>query len=348
MVIMEEKNYKDREYQTGTSEKETENLSASDSQLLREAGRICAEQDIEKMFPADQAWKDFSCKRKRSNRKRILYTMIGAAAVILIAVAGYLSFTAESEVTSYDLFTAVKQEPGCILTGSDGSQEIILQDELNLLDDTYRGKEHYIIETPSGKNLRVILPDSSLVILNAHSRLRYAQKGKRLTTLEGEAYFEVRKDSEHPFVVQAGTAKACVLGTSFNIRHYEQEQIHITLLTGSLAVESEATENPEIMKPGDDASLQEDGKVIIQEKGETARPMWTSGYFSFDDAPLSEVLCELGRWYNINVTVLHPEAMTRNLHFRCKRSLELDNILDILNELGGFRLVKKENTIFVQ
>ena len=106
---MEEKNYKDREHQTGTSEKETENLSASDSQLLREAGRICAEQDIEKMFPADQAWKDFSCKRKRSNRKRILYTMIGAAAVILIAVAGYLSFTAESEVTSYDLFTAVKQ-----------------------------------------------------------------------------------------------------------------------------------------------------------------------------------------------------------------------------------------------
>ena len=119
-------------------------------------------------------------------------------------------------------------------------------------------------------------------------------------------------------------------------------------MTGSLAIESEATENPEIMKPGDNASLLEDGKVIIQEKGETSRPMWTSGYFSFDDAPLSEVLCELGRWYNINVTVLHPEAMTRNLHFRCKRSLELDNILDILNELGGFRLVKKENTIFVQ
>lgn len=51
---MEEKNYKDREHQTGTSEKETENLSTSDSQLLREAGRICTEQDIEKMFPADQ------------------------------------------------------------------------------------------------------------------------------------------------------------------------------------------------------------------------------------------------------------------------------------------------------
>lgn len=345
---MEEKNYKDREHQTGASEKETENLSASDSQLLREAGRICAEQDIEKMFPADQAWEEFSRKRKRSNRKRILYTMIGAAAVILIAVAGYLSFTAESEVTSYDLFTAVKQEPGCILTGSDGSQEIILQDELNLLDDTYRGKEHYIIETPSGKNLRVILPDSSQVLLNAHSRLSYTQKEERLATLEGEAYFEVRKDKEHPFVVQAGTARACVLGTSFNIRHYEPEQIHITLLTGSLAVESEATNNPEIMKPGDDASLLEDGQFIIQEKGETSRPMWTSGYFSFDDAPLSEVLCELGRWYNINVTVLHPEATTRNLHFKCKRSLELDDILEILNELGGFRLVKKENTIFVQ
>ena len=346
MVVMEEKDQKDKRNQTETSEKEFESLSNTDVQLLREAGRICAEQDIEKMFPADQAWEEFSRKRKRSNRKRILYTMIGAAAVILIAVAGYLSFTAESEVTSYDLFTAVKQEPGCILTGSDGSQEIILQDELNLLDGTYQGKDHYTIETPSGKNLRVILPDSSQVLLNAHSRLNYTQKEKRLATLEGEAYFEVRKEKEHPFVVQAGTARACVLGTSFNIRHYEQ--IHITLLTGSLAIESEATNNPEIMKPGDDASLLEDGQIIIQEKGETSRPMWTSGYFSFDDAPLSEVLCELGRWYNINVTVLHPEATTRNLHFKCKRSLELDDILEILNELGGFRLVKKENTIFVQ
>ena len=226
--------------------------------------------------------------------------------------------------------------------------EVIVKDELNLLDAAYQGKDHYTIETPSGKNLRVILPDSSQVLLNAHSRLSYTQKEERLATLEGEAYFEVRKDKEHPFVVQAGTARACVLGTSFNIRHYEQEQIHITLLTGSLAIESEATNNPEIMKPGDDASLLEDGQFIIQKKGETARPMWTSGYFSFDDAPLSEVLCELGRWYNINVTVLHPEATTRNLHFKCKRSLELDDILEILNELGGFRLVKKENTIFVQ
>ena len=205
--------------------------------------------------------------------------------------------------------------------------------------------------TPYGTWSVVNLPDGSKVWLNAGSSLKYPTQfndKQRVVSMQGEAYFEVRKDSEHPFVVQAGTARACVLGTSFNIRHYEQEQIHITLLTGSLAVESEATENPEIMKPGDDASLQEDGKVIIQEKGETARPMWTSGYFSFDDAPLSEVLCELGRWYNINVTVLHPEATTRNLHFKCKRSLELDDILEILNELGGFRLVKKENTIFVQ
>lgn len=348
MVVMEEKDQKDKRNQTETSEKEFESLSNTDVQLLREAGRICAEQDIEKMFPTDQAWEDFSRKRKRTNRQRILYAMIGAAAVIFIAVIGYRSFISESGISSYNLFTATKEETGCILTSPDGSMEVIVKDELNLLDETYLGKDHYTIETPSGKNLRVILPDSSQVLLNAHSRLSYTQKEERLSTLEGEAYFEVRKDKEHPFVVQAGTAKACVLGTSFNIRHYEPEQIHITLLTGSLAVESEATNNPEIMKPGDDASLLEDGQFIIQEKGETSRPMWTSGYFSFDDAPLSEVLCELGRWYNINVTVLHPEAMTRNLHFRCKRSLELDNILDILNELGGFRLVKKENTIFVQ
>lgn len=345
---MAEKDQIDRKHQAETSEKGTDGLLESDVQLLREAGRICAEPDFEKMFPADQAWEDFFHKRKRTNRQRILYAMIGAAAVILVALVGYQAFLSESEISSYNLFTATEEETGCILTSPDGSMEVIIREELNLRDEAYQGKECYTIETPSGKNLRVILPDSSQVLLNAHSRLSYTQKEERLATLEGEAYFEVKKDTEHPFVVQAGTAKACVLGTSFNIRHYEQGQIHITLLTGSLAIESEATENPEIMKPGDDASLLEDGQIIIQEKGETSRPMWTSGYFSFDDAPLSEVLCELGRWYNVNVTVLHPEATTRNLHFKCKRSLDLDDILDILNELGGFRLVKKENTIFVQ
>ena len=95
--------------------------------MLREAGRICAEQDIEKMFPADQAWEDFSRKRKRTNRQRILYAMVGAAAVIFIAVIGYRSFISESGISSYNLFTATKEETGCILTSSDGSMEVIIR-----------------------------------------------------------------------------------------------------------------------------------------------------------------------------------------------------------------------------
>ena len=100
MVVMEEKDQKDKRNQTETSEKEFESLSDTDVQLLREAGRICAEQDIEKMFPADQAWEDFSRKRKRTNRQRILYAMVGAAAVIFIAVIGYRSFIAGSGISS--------------------------------------------------------------------------------------------------------------------------------------------------------------------------------------------------------------------------------------------------------
>ena len=103
MVVMEEKDQKDKRNQTETSEKEFESLSNTD-----------VEQDIEKMFPADRAWEDFSRKRKRTNRQRILYAMVGAAAVIFIAVIGYRSFISESGTSSYNLFTATKEETGWI------------------------------------------------------------------------------------------------------------------------------------------------------------------------------------------------------------------------------------------
>ena len=308
MVVMEEKDQKDKRNQTETSEKEFESLSDTDVQLLREAGRICAEQYIEKMFPTDQAWEDFSRKRKRTNRQRILYAMIGAAAVIFIAVIGYRSFMSESGISSYNLFTATKEETGCILTSSDGSMEVIVKDELNLLDAAYQGKDHYTIETPSGKNLRVILPDSSQVLLNAHSRLSYTQKEERLATLEGEAYFEVESDKKHPFIVKTKQLTVEATGTAFNVNAYAPDHVAaVTLVKGKVAVTLDQKKTISL-SPGEKIDYNLATSLYNVNKTNTYKwCSWKDGILIFRDDPLEYVFKRLGQTYNVEFILKDAE-----------------------------------------
>ena len=122
--------------------------------------------------------------------------------------------------------------------------------------------------------------------------------------------------------------------------------MHITLLTGSLALESD-DDMSRIMEQGEDLTLQQ-GDFLIRKIDEVTEPLWTTGYFAFDNVPLYDLLCELGRWYNINVVALDKDVVQRRIHFKCSRSERIDSLVEILNSVGGFRIVHKENTLFIQ
>ncbi|SEW37712.1 FecR family protein [Chitinophaga arvensicola] len=163
------------------------------------------------------------------------------------------------------------------------------------------------ISTPRGRQFKVLLPDGSKVWLNAASALRYptAFTGKdRRVTLEGEAYFEIAKNAAMPFKVAVGnTTEVEVLGTSFNINSYKNEStIKTTLLEG--VVRLHAYQQSQTLKPGQQVSI-----TPSKEKMEPAHEAdpeqvmaWKNGLFKFDDASLPEVMRELERWYDIEVT----------------------------------------------
>ena len=296
---------------------------------------------------AETAWQAFATKKRMipfSQRKKFI---LHVAAVLLVLLVS--SVWVYRQNCSSVLFAAASSERVVYLV-YDGQSVQMDTSFIDLCLDGYDKYGHYRIETTPGMQVEVLLPDSSRVCLNAQSSMTYHHKlaASRQVTLSGEGYFEVKRDTVHPFCIEADGVNAKVLGTSFNLRHYGREQFQLTLLTGRVALESAQKDFSQVMKPGEEAELQSDGKLYVKAVHTSQSTLWREGYFAYDDILMSEILCDLGRWYNINIKVLNDRAMSRRLHFKCKRSLPVEDVLEILNELGHFRLIRKGDTIFLE
>ena len=176
------------------------------------------------------------------------------------------------------------------------------------------------MSTPPGGQYKLILPDGSVVWLNAASSIRFptAFTGKeRKVTITGEAYFEVAPlfieegKKKVPFIVQVNSSSATpsqnegmeiqVLGTHFNVNAYEEEDaIKTTLLEG--AVKIVKGNNSNMLLPGQQALLQKSGKIKIDKAADTEEAVaWKEGYFQFNSSDLTSVLRQAARWYNLEV-----------------------------------------------
>ena len=211
--------------------------------------------------------------------------------------------------------------------------------------------EIHTLKTPRGKDFQVTLPDGTIVWLNVESTLRYPSRfaGKeRIVELAGEAYFKVSKDAEHPFVVRTKHLTTRVLGTSFNFRSYDNEASHVTLVEGEVAVNTSGSSTSHTLKPGQDASIGPEGNIQIQQVNTQAYTAWTEGYFYFEDVALSQIMKELGRWYNLTVHFQEARTMKYRFNFWAKRDVPIQNTLAQLNLLGKVRATLNENTITIE
>lgn len=156
---------------------------------------------------------------------------------------------------------------------------------------------------------------------------------KRVVRLKGEAYFEVAKDTAHPFIVKTDLLETQVLGTSFNIRVYSPDNAHVTLLEGSIKVSDTHHTKELLIKPGQNATLQKGGTFSIHEVQAKEYSTWAEGQFYFDDTELIEIMRELGRWYNVNIIFTSKEAMHYRMHFQSDRGDSLPQVLNLLNSM---------------
>lgn len=175
------------------------------------------------------------------------------------------------------------------------------------------------ITTPYGQQRKILLADGTEVFMNAGSSLKYPIRYSdriREVFLEGEAFFEVTKDSRRPFVIHAGGMLTKVLGTSFNIRAYAEEATRrVQVKTGKVSVTLDgAVKNGEtrevILTPEEELKFTPgERKGFTEQKvGNDDIASWIGHKLIFNDQPLSEILRELERVYNVNFRILSPEV----------------------------------------
>lgn len=189
---------------------------------------------------------------------------------------------------------------------------------------------------PRGGENTVILADGTTVHLNAGSKLTYPVRfvGKRrIVALEGEAYFDVAADEEHPFVVQTHLGEVTVLGTAFNVNAYtDAPACYTTLVRGKVCF---SAPNSEVitLAPGEQAvvSATSAEKRVVDLEEYTG---WVSGMYTFHNRSLGEIMQTFERWYDIQVYYETPELRDFTYSGSLKRYGTINSFLDAL-ELTG-------------
>jgi transmembrane sensor len=194
---------------------------------------------------------------------------------------------------------SVNYTDGGLLVGANESQKANLNQT-----------QYLSLNTPYGGEYQVVLSDGTKVWLNADSHLRYPlefEKDKRVVELEGEAYFEVAKMKERPFIVKTQNQEVKVLGTHFNINSYSyQDGIKTTLLEGSVKVTrtiismGSETLQSQMLVPGEQSLVSKNLKEITVKKVNIVEAVdWKDGLFIFNDEPIESITNRLAKWYNV-------------------------------------------------
>ncbi len=201
------------------------------------------------------------------------------------------------------------------------------------------------LTTPKGGKFQVVLPDGTKVWLNTASSIRYPVAftgGERKVEITGEAYFEVVHNAKMPFKVQAGTLLIEDIGTHFDVNSYGDEpDSKVTLLEGSVKVSLSSSQPGRILKPGQQAHIDNSGIMrIISNANMNGAVAWKNGLFDFSGSDLKGIMRQMERWYNISV-VYAPGLPDYQFGGQTYMNTNLSEVLKVL-ELNGihFKLEK--------
>lgn len=213
--------------------------------------------------------------------------------------------------------------------------------------------EYNTSSNPAGQSSRLTLTDGSTVWLSANSTLRYpetfegtAETGTREVMLEGEAFFDVAPNPAKPFIVHSENLRTQVLGTSFNIRAFEDEEdIKITVATGKVTVgrtdqnvDSTAAENEPV------ASLEPDQQLVFNRLTRQAETQpvnsqlytsWKDGELSFENHTFGEIAGRLEMWYGVQIHFEDPDIRESRFRITFQNS-SLEHALNMLQAIEEF------------
>jgi len=209
-----------------------------------------------------------------------------------------------------------------------------------------------LVKTASTETSEVILPDGSKVTLNAGSKLSYKHnfgKEKRIVSLVGEAFFEVKKNPGWPFIIQLGDAEIKVLGTSFNVKAYKNaDKIEVTVAEGMVSLyEKNREEKKVVAGKGEKAVYNKELKIVKKQMNEDTNYIsWKTKYIIFNNESLVNIASTLSNVYHINIVIqnsaLNNCKITTNFDNK-----DLDTVLKILKSTLDISIEETDKEIFI-
>jgi ferric-dicitrate binding protein FerR (iron transport regulator) len=167
------------------------------------------------------------------------------------------------------------------------------------------------VSVPRGEKQQVIFQDGTRVWLNSDTKLKYPIEfsgNQREVKLEGEAYFQVKKNSKKPFFVRMNNLSVKVTGTSFNIKAYQDEKVITTTLDEgkvSLLIQQKNEPVEYTLQPGQEAFYSKTTSAVdIVKSAIGQNSSWKEKRITFKDTPLLEVIKVLERWYNVEFIIM--------------------------------------------
>lgn len=286
----------------------------------------------------------------------IMATLMAAAAVVLV-VFFIKPWNSQNEANvNNDKFVAYNVQtdvPTNITISVNGKESAAPKGMREFRANSSNAKSivYTTLKTPAQMTAEMELTDGTIVLLNSCSQLRYPSRfadGERRVEVKGEAYFRVKHDSGHPFVVVANGLTTTVTGTEFNVRAYNDISPAITLVEGSVEVNPTGSNDVQKIIPGQHAKLDDSGKLTIRNVDTYIYTAWTEDKFYFDNATLYDIACELGQWYNISVVFDNPKLMNIRLFMTADRSDDIGELVESLNMMKKAKISLQNNQIVIR
>lgn len=275
-----------------------------------------------------------------------------AAVMVLFISIGYLIFNDAAHNT------AIADKPATIEAGTDKAiltledgTDVILEKGNSFNNGTVHSNgeqlEYFrtntvskpvfnILTIPKGGQYKVVLSDSTVIWLNADTKIKYplnyvAGEPRQVELVYGEAYFKVSPSTKNQgsvFRVVSQMQEIEVLGTEFNIKAYNDEtQIYTTLIEGSVNIA--VAENKQRLRPGEQSILHTNTKLITKHTVNVDYDVaWVRGYFNFKNKPLKDIMKVLSRWYDVDITFETHKLENIQFSGLLNRRQNIEDILD--------------------
>ena len=252
---------------------------------------------------------------------------------------GKFAFSSCNKLKSVTLHGKLKPLLKDSLAGCKSLKTVVLQPDVKAVE---------WLALARGNIQAVVLADGTRVHLNSESRLRYPlvfNSSERRVFLEGEAYFEVMRDEEHPFIVEMGDFSVDVLGTSFDVSNYQDDEENgVVLVEGSVRVNKDGQEY--LLKPNEELVIKEND-VCVRKVNARNAISWKNDKFYFNDETLDMVMKTLVRWYDVEVVFANQKV--RGYHFSgfVPKYADITKAFEILELTCDIKFVLQNRTVII-